>query len=897
MSLFMNSKNQRSSKPLCILLLGLVAIVFPHDVAFAQFFPTHSSPIDITPNGSFVWMVNPDNNSVSIFDVRNDANVRLGLIPVGIEPQSVAIHPSGNKAYVTNMVSGTVSAFQINQITGAAVPCKTIKVGTEPYGAAVTPNGAFLYVANASSNTVSVIDTNTVTNPDCSPSPFVNPVIKTIAVDRDPRGIAITADNFNVYVTHFFPFLRPDKTAYDEGRDDAKEGRVTLISTIFQSVQATIALNPMLDTGFLADGSTLGRDPCQVTGCTNQRTVTGAYPNFMQSITIKGAKAYLPNTATSPNGPVRFNVNVQSFLSVFDTFLNKDLGQTINMHKGIGAENETTRLFITNPFAIAFKRFSDEGYVTAKAINQIIRVTLNSEGTPGINAPTPVRVNVGKDPRGIVFNPADTRAYIMNYISRDMSVVDISTSAPTLITTVVQPDLLPVPGSLDEVIHRGKELFNTSIGPAGTASQSDPPAGRMSSEGWGSCFGCHEDGRSDNETWMFADGPRQTVSMDSTFTPLAFDPAGFAKQRMLNHSAVRDEVQDFELNIRGVSGGQGLITDGQPVVNLAPTGNTGRSPDLDAINLFIDLGVRTRIAPPLSKIDNPTGIKITSGRTVFVEEGCANCHGGSNWTSSILDFTPPALAVDIVDAQLIRFLKNVGTFDLDRFQDGRGNEIRAGTVGVNVQARGLDGFNTPSLLGVFATAPYFHDGSAQTLEEAIVETPRRAGDVHVVSNPIRRFSLLRFLKTIDEGTPPITPTGSIPTPLFYKADPLNNANEVPPVVVPTTATGTCSFSQEGSFVTFQIDVSNITGVTAAHIHSGAAGVAGPVRVTLFNNAAGFTPATSPGVLVKSVFQASDVSGISFNGLIAEMTSGNAYCNVHTLANTAGEIRSQIFLEP
>jgi cytochrome c peroxidase len=32
----------------------------------------------------------------------------------------------------------------------------------------------------------------------------------------------------------------------------------------------------------------------------------------------------------------------------------------------------------------------------------------------------------------------------------------------------------------------------------------------------------------------------------------------------------------------------------------------------------------------------------------------------------------------------------------------------------------LDGLDTPSLLGIHATAPYLHDGSAWTLYEAIV---------------------------------------------------------------------------------------------------------------------------------------------------------------------------------
>ena len=120
-------------------------------------------------------------------------------------------------------------------------------------------------------------------------------------------------------------------------------------------------------------------------------------------------------------------------------------------------------------------------------------------------------------------------------------------------------------------MQRGKELFNTSIGPEGTNDNARKPAGRMSDFGWGSCYGCHPRGLTDGVTWMFGDGPRQTISMESTvahpqlpvmhvnvnanFAPLL--PA--FHQRALNWSSVRDEIQDFELNIRNVSGGQGLI--------------------------------------------------------------------------------------------------------------------------------------------------------------------------------------------------------------------------------------------------------------------------------------------------------------------------------------------------
>src|SRR5262245_918122 len=176
-------------------------------------FATRSSPIAITSDNRFVWSVNPDNDSVSVFRVAGDANRKVAEIKVGKEPWCVTIAASKKdddkrqsrtrdrrddddddndnefKVYVTNMVSGTVSVIQAEEKKRAfkAKMVDTIKVGTEPFGCALTPNGRKLYVTNQSSATVSVIDTKR------------DKVVETIRdVGTKPHGIAITADGKKV---------------------------------------------------------------------------------------------------------------------------------------------------------------------------------------------------------------------------------------------------------------------------------------------------------------------------------------------------------------------------------------------------------------------------------------------------------------------------------------------------------------------------------------------------------------------------------------------------------------------------------------------------------------------------------------------------------------------------
>src|SRR3954465_641315 len=64
--------------------------------------PTSSSPIALTPDDRFAWVVNRDNNSVSVLEVGDDKNQKVKEIPVGVEPRSIAITPDNKKVYVTN---------------------------------------------------------------------------------------------------------------------------------------------------------------------------------------------------------------------------------------------------------------------------------------------------------------------------------------------------------------------------------------------------------------------------------------------------------------------------------------------------------------------------------------------------------------------------------------------------------------------------------------------------------------------------------------------------------------------------------------------------------------------------------------------------------------------------
>jgi YVTN family beta-propeller protein len=707
---------------------------------------TQSSPVAVSASGRFVWVANPDTDSVSVIDTENDAYQKVAEIKVGDEPNNLALSASG-RAYVANTISGTVSV--INAATREIIT--TIAVGTEPYGIALTPNGRKLYVVNARSNDVSVIDTAT------------NGVVRTItSVGTEPRGIAITSDgdtddnDEKVYVAEFNGVDIPGKII---GADDYKEGRVTVIAAGNDAVLGQVVLPPMENVGFNSNGSALKR--IAATTPPTFTVPTGAFPNSLNAIAIKGGRAYLPNNAASADGPVRFNVNVQAFLNVIDTATDKEgiadgKPQTINMNRGIQFEPASPqKLFLGMPWHLAFENNSNEGWVVASAANILVKVVLDANGTPTINAPAAagqagniIRIPTGQKPIGVAISPDDKRAYVANEVSRDLTVVNLDTNE---VITTVSTAALPTPGTLEATVQYGKAIFYSSASVNLPTLGPVIPAGRLSSEGWSGCVSCHANGFTDQVVWIFGAGPRRSVPLHSTF-----NPQNPNDQKILNYSAIFDEVQDFENNIRGVSGGLGLITlaDGvtqDPVLNAFALPNTGRSAPLDALATFIARGIRAPISParritPFSR----EGQEIQLGRKLFVAAGCVDCHAGGGWSSVRRSYVPPPVAADVVNGQIIGLLRQVGTFNAANI-----NEIRQN----GAPPLGADGYAPPSLLGAWAMGPLLHNGTAITIDDILDNvTHRRAGQNRFQADPLNdarhRDALIKFLKSIDAATQP-----------------------------------------------------------------------------------------------------------------------------------------------
>ena len=106
---------------------------------------------------------------------------------------------------------------------------------------------------------------------------------------------------------------------------------------------------------------------------------------------------------------------------------------------------------------------------------------------------------------------------------------------------------------------------------------------------------------------------------------------------------------------------------------------------------------------------------------------------------------------------------------------------------------------------------------------------------------------------------------------------LGGSQEVPPVDVEGTGTGTITVASDGS-VSGSVTTTDVAGI-AAHIHMGAIGSNGPVIIPLQK--------TAPNVW--SVPKGAKLTDMQ----MAAFKRGDLYVNVHTARHRGGEVRAQI----
>lgn len=127
----------------------------------------------------------------------------------------------------------------------------------------------------------------------------------------------------------------------------------------------------------------------------------------------------------------------------------------------------------------------------------------------------------------------------------------------------------------------------------------------------------------------------------------------------------------------------------------------------------------------------------------------------------------------------------------------------------------------------------------------------------------------------------------------FSAD-LSGQEETPPVTTDAKGKAMFKVSKDGTKLMYKITVTDLEGVTAAHIHMGKKGESGPPIASLKVTAKSgkMSGTLTKGSITKKELM-TGLKGKDVKALIDEINAGNAYVNVHTKKNPDGEIRGQI----
>ncbi len=739
-----------------------------------------SGTVAITGDDKTVAMVNPEHGSITTFDA--ETQTVKATLATGAEPQALVIHPDDDTLFVANRADATV--VKVTGLGGATLTiAATVQVGAEPAGLALSPTGATLYVTEFAESRVAVIDTATMQ------------VVGSIPVDR-PRAIAVTnnGDQSDADEAIVVPAFYGEATG-TEATDTSRQGRVHVFAAGDRHELASITLAP-IDSGFAP--STAAADAATVPTSPNQLWAAG----------IVGQRVFIPSVSASPAGPVDFQANIQPVAYVVDLGTgaeDRGLRGTANLARLVRDQVPTTgpRFFLADLVDVAF--VGDKVAYYASRGGDVIQKVVYDEAGPTLGLPFNYQIDLNvtpagsakpcQNPTGIVTAHVGGRAYVNCWVTRQLGVIDLGQQA--LITTIPSATI-----STDEAdANDGRRFYFTG-------------RGRWAKNAWSSCGSCHPDGLSDNITWVFGSGPRQTTSMDGTFSHHA-GTAG--KQRALNWTAINDELHDFERNTRGTSGGLGAVTTPgaggckdlatEVRVNVDPdTAHPGAmsvpvtsiinatagvcTHDWDKIEAFVKTIRPPRASRFLDAASVARGAALFGQPTATANNaGCVKCHGGAGWTVSrrfygvtdaqvVADlhttaFAPPALfgltwsqgGFQIQNEptaptargpeQLACALRNIGTF-------GPAELEKRLVGGAAVPAQGSLGYNVPSLYGLTLGAPYLHHGLAPDLaalfDDAAWKAHTEAGNpVWLESGSAseiaqRKQDLINFLLSIDAAT-------------------------------------------------------------------------------------------------------------------------------------------------
>jgi YVTN family beta-propeller protein len=603
--------------------------------AALAFAGSSNSLIDVTPDGTRLFVANSDNGTVTVVDLMERKALRE--IRVGDHPEGVAWVGNGPLALVS--VYRDDKLVFVDTATGKTEP---LPCAAEPYGVVATKDGKRAYVSHDYPGLVSEIDL------------VGRKIVRTIPAGAWARGIALSPDESRLYVTNYYTATLTSI--------DLKEGKV-------------------VDTWPGRESDNL----CRNVVVHPKRPK--AYLSHLRSRThiIDARGSIFPELSICSLAPAKADEKRRTAIAL-DTFN----GVYVTANPWESAISPDGKAFVT-----VYAATNDMNYSTV--IDDDYR-EVEREGV----------LPVGKHPRAVRYRPDGKELYVYTTLDFCVNVYDVSRARPAKVAAIKVCD----PPQTPEWV-RGKELFVTS----------NPP---MTRARWISCSSCHPDGAQDGRVWQNPEGPRKTPPL-----------WGLAHTHPLHYSADRDEVQDFEYTIRGkLMGGAGLVQGSiKPRTGFLPAAEldeklAGRSKDLDALAIYTN-SFQPKLSPHAA---GPGKLSAAAerGKALFFDKtvGCATCHSGPYYTDSRVE--KPFLVHDV------------------------------GTGGGAAEKMPPE-YDTPTLLGVYRSPPYLHDGRAKSLLDVL--TTANPADKHGKTSRLTReqlADLVAFIQSLPYEEPPDETPNTVP---------------------------------------------------------------------------------------------------------------------------------------
>ncbi|MDT0593662.1 Ig-like domain-containing protein [Glaciecola petra] len=594
------------------------------------------------------------------------------------------------------------------------------RVGENPTSLTLSPNGN-LWVVNEKDASIAVVSTNS------------GEVIKTIqlALGTSPYGIVNHNDNFYV-------------TLADTGQLIKVNTDGEIVSTLnIGGKPQSIAVETTNNRIFIADLISASRNldaPSQLpvgevievdadTMQINQvhRLAYDITPDT--ELTGRGVPNYLNAVAISPDGSYVLIPSKKDNVTRGQFYDGTNLTFESRVRASLNGLN-----IVTNTEVMEYKvDLNDRNMprdVIYSPLGDLLFIAMQGNDLVEIrDAFNPSKVisnlNVGAAPRSLLIDSHSNNLYVHNYLSRSVTIYNIT-------------NLLNASGNnavlINEVFTVSSETLSTNVlnGKRLFYNASDP---RLSRDGYISCASCHQDGGNDGQNWdltQSGEGLRNTIDLNGKAGTLLGN---------VHWTSNFDEIQDFENDIRNLNDGTGLLTDAEYQNTIDPLGTSkaGLSPDLDDLADYVSSLNEFSISPHRLR-DGSLTEKGTLGKQLFEDLNCHTCHSGQS------------------------------------FSDGKRHDV--GTVsassgkGVNSELQGV-GFKTPTLKNLWKTAPYFHNGQAQSLIDTLA-VENHVGEV----SEDDKLNLVAYLLQIDknESAPAIPTPAPLPDQVTKSAGSMNYMN-------------------------------------------------------------------------------------------------------------------------